>query len=102
MVSLIAGKQTAFKAAVQTSPAMVSPEEGEKVQIPMMILASKEEPADDIKKYGENLKVDKHVETFSTEVHGFMSARADLKNETTKKEYERGYKLAVEWFHKYL
>jgi len=102
MVSLIAGKKTAFKAAVQTSPAMVSPDDAENVQIPMCVLASKEEPEDDIKKYDEKLKVKKHVETFSTELHGFMSARADLSNEKTKSEYERGYKIAVEWFHEHL
>jgi len=99
MVSLIAGRQTAFKAGVQTSPAMVSPEDAEKVQIPMCVLASKEEPADDIKKYDEKLTVKKHVETFSTEVHGWMSARADLSNEQTKAEYERGYKIALQFFH---
>lgn len=102
-VSLIAGKPgTGFKAAVQTSPAMVSPEDAEKVTIPMCILASKEEPAEDVKKYEENLKVKKHVETFGTELHGFMSARGDLSNETTKKEYERGYKIALQWFHEHL
>ena len=99
-VSLIAGKpNTAFKAAVQTSPAMVSPEDAEKVGIPMCMLASKEEPAEDVKKYEEALKVKKHVETFSTQLHGFMSARGDLKDDECKKEYERGYKVALTFFH---
>jgi dienelactone hydrolase len=97
MVSLIAGKDTAFKLGIQTSPAMVSPEDATKVQIPMCILASKEESVDDIKKYAENLTVTKHVETFDTEVHGWMSARADLSNEKTKAEYERGYKIALQF-----
>ena len=102
-VSLIAGKpNTAFKAAVQTSPAMVSPEDAEKVTIPMCMLASKEEPADDVKKYDEALKVKKHIETFDTQIHGFMSARADLSDDGVKKEYERGYKVALQWFHDHL
>ena len=99
-MSLIAGKpNTAFKAAVQTSPAMVSPEDAEKVTIPMCMLASKEEPVDDVKKYDEALKVKKHIETFDTQIHGFMSARADLSDESVKKEYERGYKVALTFFH---
>lgn len=100
MTSLIAGKEgSRFQAAVQTSPAMVDPGDAANVKIPMMMLASKEEPAEDVKKYDEALKVTKHVETFGDQVHGFMSARADLKNSKVKQEYERGYKLALQFFH---
>lgn len=99
MASLIAGKDTKFKAAVQTSPAMVDPADAEKVKIPMMMLASKEEPAEDVKKYEDSLKVTKHVETFGDQLHGFMSARGDLKDAKVKSEYERGYKLALQFFH---
>jgi hypothetical protein len=41
MTSLISGKANAFKAAVQTSPALIDPADAEKVVIPMMMLASK-------------------------------------------------------------
>lgn len=99
MTSLIAGKDTKFKAAVQTSPAMVDAADAENVKIPMMMLASKEEPADDVKKYDEKLNVTKHVETFNDQVHGFMSARADLNDPKGKQEYERGYKLTMQFFH---
>jgi len=99
MTSLIAGKDTKFKAAVQTSPALMDSTEAEKVTIPMMVLASKEEPADEVKKYGDKLTVKKHVETFDDQLHGFMSARGDLKDEKVKAEYERGYKLALQFFH---
>jgi len=99
MVSLIAGKQTAFKAAVQCHPAMVDPEDATKVQIPMCVLPSKDEPAEDMKKYEDNLTVKKHVETFSDQVHGWMAARADLKDKHSKDEYERGYKVALTFFH---
>ena len=102
MTSLLAGKSTAFKAAVQTSPAMVDPADAEKVQIPMMMLASKDEPENDVKAYDEKLTVAKHVETFSDQVHGFMSARGDLNDSKGKAEYERGYQLALEFFHKHL
>jgi len=99
LVSLIAGRDTKFKAGVQTSPAMVDPADAEKVKIPMCVLASKEEPQDEVKQYDANLKVKKHVETFGDVVHGFMSARGDLKDPTGKAEYERGYKIALDFFH---
>lgn len=102
MVSLIAGKSTAFKAGVQSSPAMVSPDDAKAVQIPMCVLASKEEPADDIAAYDASLTVPKHVETFDTEFHGWMSARADFSNPTSKKEYVRGYTIAIEFFQQHL
>ena len=94
MASLVAGQQTKFKAAVQCHPAMLDPSDAENVQIPMCVLASKDEPADEA-----NLKVTKHVETFSTQIHGWMAARANLQDPTVLKEYERGYKIALTFFH---
>lgn len=99
MTSLVAGQQTKFKAAVQCHPAMLDPSDAEKVQIPMCVLASKDENADDVKKYEANLKVTKHVETFSDQLHGWMAARADLDDPIVLKEYERGYKIALTFFH---
>ena len=102
MTSLIAGKATTFKAAVQTSPAMIDAGDAEKVVIPMMMLASMDEPKEDVEKYDAALTVPKHVETFSDQLHGFMSARGDLNDSKCKAEYERGYQLALEFFHKHL
>jgi dienelactone hydrolase len=99
MVSLASASGTSFKAAAQTSPAMVDPKDADKISIPMCMLASKDEPVDDVKKYEENLKGVKHVETFETQLHGFMSARADFKDEKILKEYERGYKTLLTFFH---
>ena len=102
MVSLASAPGTPFKAAAQTSPAMVDPKDAEKISIPMCVLASKDEPADDVKKYEQNLKGVKHVETFDTQLHGFMSARADFKDQGVLKEYERGYKTVLTFFHENL
>lgn len=81
---------------------MVDSSDAEKVVIPMMVLASKDEPVEEVKKYGEKLTVKNHIETFDDQLHGFMSARADLKDEKVKKEYERGYRLALQFFHEHL
>ncbi|KAK1768702.1 Alpha/Beta hydrolase protein [Phialemonium atrogriseum] len=89
-----------FSVAAQIHPAMVDPKEAEGVKVPMALLASKEEPADVIKKFEENLKGPKHVETFSDQVHGFMAARADLSDSRVKEEYARGYRTLLEFFGK--
>lgn len=102
MGSLLAGQdEVLFKAVVQTSPAMVDPADAEKVKVPMMMLASNEEPVDDVKNYDSNLKVKKHTVTFD-KPHGWMSARADLNDESDKAEYIRGYEMAMKFFHDHL
>ncbi|KAI8624394.1 dienelactone hydrolase family protein [Xylariaceae sp. FL1651] len=103
MASLVAGDDPGlFKAAVQTSPAQVDAADAAKVKIPMMMLASKDESAEDVKKYGESLNVPRYVERFDDQIHGFMSARADLRDARVKAEYERGYALALRFFHEHL
>lgn len=102
MVSLASGAETPFKAAAQTSPAMVDPKDAEKISIPMCMLASKDESADDVARYESSLKGVRHVETYPTQLHGFMSARADLKDTEMRKEYERGYKTVLTFFHENL
>jgi dienelactone hydrolase len=99
MVSLASGPGSPFKAAAQSSPAMVDAKDAEKVSIPMCMLASKDEPAEEVKKYEQSLKGVKHVEIYDTQLHGFMSARGDLKDKDVVKEYERGYKTILTFFH---
>ena len=52
--------------------------------------------------WDRGLNVEKHVETFDSQVHGWMSARADSEDEKAKGKYVRGYKLFLEFFAKYL
>ena len=65
---------------------MVDPADADNLKIPTIMLASGDEPADDVKKFEDRLKVDKHVEIFRDQIHGWMAARADLKDEKGKKE----------------
>ena len=102
IASLTSGAESPWSVAVQTSPSKVDAEDAKRVTIPMMVLASKDEPADAIKAYSEALTVPKHVETFETQIHGWMSARADLADAKVKEEYERGYALALRWFSQHL
>ncbi|KAF7197337.1 putative AIM2 family protein [Pseudocercospora fuligena] len=102
MVAVTSGENSPWKVGIQSSPAMVEPEDAKKVTVPMLVLASKDEPKDKIKAFGEELKGEKKVETFESSIHGWMSARADLEKEESKKEYERGYQVALEFLKKYL
>jgi dienelactone hydrolase len=89
-----------FSVAAECHPAMVDPKEAESIKIPLIMLASKEEPDDAVKEFEEKLKVTKHVETFKDQVHGWMAARADLSDERVKEEYTRGYKTVLDFFRK--
>lgn len=81
---------------------MVDPKDAEGIKVPLILLASKEEPDDAVAKFSETLKVDKHVETFKDQIHGWMAARADLEDARVKEEYTRGYKTVVEFFARHL
>jgi carboxymethylenebutenolidase len=87
---------------VQSSPARIDAGDAAKVTIPMMMLSSKDEPADDVKAFSNALTVLKHVETFESQIHGWMSARADLEDEAVRKEFQRGYDLAIKWFKEHV
>lgn len=81
---------------------MVDPSEASSIKIPLIFLASKDEPEADVAKFEANLKGEKHVETFKDQIHGWMGARGDLDDERVKSEYERGYKTVLEFLGKHL
>lgn len=57
---------------------MVSEDDAKGIKIPLCMLASGDEPAEDVAKFQEVLKaqgVPNHVETFKDQVHGWMGAR---------------------------
>lgn len=44
-----------------------------------------------------------YVETYGPPMfHGWMGARANLQDETNRKEYERGYKQVADYVAKYI
>ncbi|RMZ76159.1 hypothetical protein DV738_g5121, partial [Chaetothyriales sp. CBS 135597] len=102
MVSLIAGRDTRFKAGVQTSPALYDLADAPKVKIPMLLLPSKDEPREDWEKYRDALTVPNKLVYFGDQIHGWMSARGDLKDPAVKKDYERGYQLTVDFLAEHL
>ncbi|KXT00853.1 hypothetical protein AC578_963 [Pseudocercospora eumusae] len=103
IVAVTSGENSPWKVGIQTSPAMLEPEDAKKVTVPMLVLASKDEPKDKTQAFAEELKVaEKKVEIFESSIHGWMSGRADLEKEESKKEYERGYEVALEFLKKHL
>ncbi|CAI7577815.1 unnamed protein product [Penicillium discolor] len=95
------GEDNPFKIAAACHPAMVDPSGAEKIPVPYILLASGEDPAEDVKQFENRLKVPHHVETFGDQVHGWMAARADLSNPRVQEEYIRGYKTVLEFFGKH-
>lgn len=63
---------TPFKAAAECHPAMVSPDDATKITIPLCMLASQDEDVEAVKGFEANLKVEKHVETFGDQIHGWV------------------------------
>lgn len=98
-----ASPDTPWSVGVQSSPAQVDPEDAKKIQIPMMMLASEGEDADTVRKFGEALATrEKVVERFGEQIHGWMSARAELGDEGKRAAYEKGYAMVIEFVGKYL
>lgn len=77
-MSLASTEGTPFTAAAEVHPAMVNPEDGKHIKIPICILPSGDENVDDIKAFQQNLTVDNYVETFGDQLHGWMGARQVL------------------------
>ncbi|KAF7916015.1 uncharacterized protein EAE98_010870 [Botrytis deweyae] len=101
VIAITSGPESPWKVSAQLHPGMMDVEDAGKITIPHVVLASEEERKD-MDAYEKELKVEKHVETFKDQVHGFLSARADLEDEVKRREYERAYGVLVEWFGKFL
>ncbi|KAJ5727042.1 hypothetical protein N7493_006069 [Penicillium malachiteum] len=76
------------------------PENWKVLWIPHIVLASKDEPADVVKGYAETISTGKggYVETYSDMWHGWVGARANLKQEESRAEYTRGYNKLGDFF----
>jgi len=99
IAALASQEGTPFSATAMLHPAMVDPADAPKVVTPIAVLPSGDEDKDAIAKFGEGLKTKHIVEWFPTQLHGWMAARADLKDEKVLSEYKRGYKTLLNFFH---
>ena len=86
----------------EVHPAMVDPNDAKGIHVPLCMLASGDEDAHAVEEFSKTLTVEKHIETFGDQLHGWMAARGDLENERVKKEYERGYEVLLNFYCKHL
>lgn len=94
-MNLISQEGTPFKAAASCHPAMVDAGDAEKVTIPFAMLPSKDEPKEDVEKWQKAIKTKNIVQWWPNQVHGFMAARGDLKDEAVKADYEKAYSSSI-------
>jgi dienelactone hydrolase len=102
IVNLSSMEGTPFKVAASCHPAMVAGDDAPGIAIPFAMLPSGDESKEDVEKWQKGVKTPNLVEWFPTQLHGWMAARADLEDEKVKKEYERGYKTVLDFFHKHM
>jgi dienelactone hydrolase len=102
IVNLSSTEGTPFKVAAACHPAMVAGDDAPNITIPFAMLPSKDESKEDVEKWQQGIKTPNVVEWFPDQVHGFMAARGDLEDEKVKKEFERGYQLVLDFFHKHM
>jgi len=103
-VSILAsGENTPFSAVSIIHPAMLSVEDSSKLTVPLAIYPSKDESSEDYDKIVEVLSKKPFASQcdhkyYSTMHHGWAAARADLKNEENKKEFEDVYTKITTFF----
>ncbi|KAL7904826.1 Alpha/Beta hydrolase protein [Trichoderma velutinum] len=91
-----------FSASGTAHPGLLDESDAKVQTAPHILLASNGEPTDKVALYKEIMGDRIEVETYANMHHGWMGARADLKNEENVKEYERGYKQVADFFAKHL
>jgi len=99
IANVLSQGESLFKAGASVHPAMVDTGDAEKLSIPFAMLPSGDEDKEACEKHKAAQKTPGILEFFPTQVHGWMAARADLKKEDVKKEYERGYKVLLDFYH---
>ncbi|PLB45832.1 dienelactone hydrolase [Aspergillus steynii IBT 23096] len=103
VTALSSGEGTPFVASGQVHPGRMDKADAEKITIPHIVLASKDEPADVVQQYKDIIAngPGSHVETYESMWHGWMGARADLDGEESVKEYRRGYEQLASFFEQH-
>jgi dienelactone hydrolase len=103
---LASDKRDVFKATAAVHPAMLDAGDAKSLTNPIMVLASKDEEAKDVKAFEEAIPEEQKqasvVKTYSDMHHGWAAARADLKDENNKKRFHEAYTELATFFSKHL
>jgi dienelactone hydrolase len=93
-----------FKAFAVCHPSVWTDETGSEITVPLIAIPTKDDF--DMTKFFENLKPEIREKSehyrFNDVHHGFAAARADLKDETNLRDYNRAIDLISEFFNKRL
>lgn len=106
IAAILSSQGTEYTVTGASHPGRIDPAEAKALKTPHISLLSGEDGSDEeAAAYAAALKEsgqDVLYERFEDQVHGWMAARADLKDERVKAEFTRGYDLVSEFFDKYL
>nr|XP_018261033.1 uncharacterized protein I303_06750 [Kwoniella dejecticola CBS 10117]OBR83191.1 hypothetical protein I303_06750 [Kwoniella dejecticola CBS 10117] len=93
-------ENTPFCCGAVIHPAMIAPEDGNELTVPLGFYPSKDEPRDVVDKIKEALaavpKSDYHL--YDTVHHGWAAARANLNDAENLKQYEDVYQRTADYF----
>ncbi|KAJ5196750.1 dienelactone hydrolase [Penicillium cf. viridicatum] len=102
VVALASKKNTPFTASVQLHPGMLDPADAKEINIPHMVLASKDEPAEPVAGFKTVIEdrlgaIGGFVETYTKMFHGWMGTNAKLDQEESRNGYIRGYTQVIDF-----
>lgn len=97
-----------FSVSMQFHPAMLDGEDARNINVPHLLLASKDEEQH-VEPFAAELSANPNtagdksgVQLFQKHSHGWMSARAQLSNDEDRDGYARGYQIASAFLKKHL
>lgn len=98
IVNLVSTQGTPFKAAAACHPAMVDPNDAPGITIPTYMIPTKDEDKNDVEEWHKKTNVKTKVQWYPNQIHGFMAARGDLKDDSVKDAYTQAYDSLCEWY----
>ncbi|KAL5534503.1 hypothetical protein ACEPAG_966 [Sanghuangporus baumii] len=104
-VTILAGSKESpvFDAVASVHPAMLSAADADNLRVPLGLFISKDDPKDEYDNMIEKLKTKPFADkiaykNYPNMHHGWAAARADLKNEENKREFEDVYNQLTTFF----
>jgi dienelactone hydrolase len=105
IAALSSQEGTLFKASAQAHPSLLDTEDAKKIVIPHVVLPSNDEVPEVMEEWVKELMKSSpksYNETFTDQVHGWMTSRADFENQHNFEEYLRGYRIVRAFFDEHM
>ncbi|KUL82144.1 hypothetical protein ZTR_10704 [Talaromyces verruculosus] len=106
IVALTSMSETPFAASVQAHPGMLDSADAKKITIPHLVMASKDEPTEQVAGFKEIIESNgiagSSLTTYTTMHHGWMGSKANLIEEETYAGYRQGYTQLIEFLQQHL